>query len=141
MAAVARYLADTSALSRMHLPEVAHLLAPLIEAGLIATCAIIEFEILWSTRSPQDFETVRHDRGLGYEWLATEELDWRRAIDVQAMLWAAGQMRRVPLPDLLIAAVAERNQLTVLHYDGDYDAIAAQTGQPTQWIVERGTVD
>ena len=29
-------------------------------------------------------------------------------------------MRAVGLPDLLIAAVAERERITVLHYDGDY---------------------
>jgi predicted nucleic acid-binding protein len=30
-------------------------------------------------------------------------------------------MRSVPLPDLLIAAVAERHRVTILHYDADYD--------------------
>ena len=49
-------------------------------------------------------------------------------------------MRTVPLPDLLIAAVAERQRVTVLHYDSDYDTIAEVTAQPTQWIVKRGSV-
>jgi predicted nucleic acid-binding protein len=44
------------------------------------------------------------------------------------------------LPDLLIAAVAERASRTVLHYDADYDIVAAITGQPAQWVVPRGTV-
>jgi hypothetical protein len=26
------------------------------------------------------------------------------------------------------------------HYDADYDLIAEITGQPTQWVVPRGTV-
>jgi hypothetical protein len=30
--------------------------------------------------------------------------------------------------------------VTVLHYDSDYDVIAAVTGQPMQWVVPRGTV-
>jgi hypothetical protein len=30
---------------------------------------------------------------------------------------------------------------TVLHYDGDYDMIAAITGQPTAWVVPAGTAD
>jgi len=29
----------------------------------------------------------------------------------------------------------------VLHYDADFDHVAAVTRQPTQSIVERGTVD
>jgi len=44
------------------------------------------------------------------------------------------------LPDLLIAAVAERERVTVFHYDGDYELIAKVTGQPTHWVVPPGTV-
>ena len=29
---------------------------------------------------------------------------------------------------------------TILHYDSEYDLIAQVTGQPTQWVVARGTV-
>ena len=140
MAAVARYLADKSALARLHLTEVRSVLAPLIEAGLVATCAVIEFEVLWSTRSADEYHSVRADRAIGYEWLATEDIDWRRALDVQEMLWERSKMRSVPLPDLLIAAVAERNRVTVVHYDADYETIAEITGQPTQWVLDRGSV-
>ena len=76
----------------------------------------------------------------GYEWLATHDEDWRRALDVQAALWRGGQIRAVGFPDLLIAAVAEREQVTVLHYDSDYDQIAKITGQPALWVVPPGTV-
>ena len=138
MAAVARYLADKSALARFHLADVTSVLAPLIEAGLVATCAVIEFEVLWS---PGEYGIVRDDRAAGYQWLTTEDIDWHRALDVQGRLWAAtGRMRSVPIPDLLVAAVAERNRVTVLHYNADYDTIASITGQPTKWVVERGSV-
>ncbi|MUH51786.1 MAG: hypothetical protein F2789_11305 [Actinobacteria bacterium] len=62
-AADARYLADKIAMARLHPSAVRSALAPLIEAGLVATCAVIEFEVLWSTRSPEEFTNVRHDRG------------------------------------------------------------------------------
>ena len=39
-------------------------------------------------------------------------------------MWRGGRVRAVGLPDLLIAAVAEREHVTVLHYDGDYELIA-----------------
>ena len=45
------------------------------------------------------------------------------------------------MPDLLVAAAAEARNLTVLHYDADFDRIAAVTGQPCQWVVPAGTVD
>ena len=49
-------------------------------------------------------------------------------------------MRTVPLPDLLIAAVAEQHGIAVVHYDADYDRIAAITNQPTLWVVPRASV-
>jgi hypothetical protein len=140
MAAVARYLADTSALARLrHLP-VAEVLGPLIEAGLVATCGVIEFELAWAARTSAELDALRADRDAGYEWLATQDEDWRRALHVQADLWRSGQMRSVGLPDLLVAAVAEREHVTVLHYDADYDLVAEITGQPVRWVVPRGAV-
>ena len=66
--------------------------------------------------------------------------DWRRALDVQAALWRSGQVRAAGFPDLLVAAAAEQERVTVLHYDAGYDLIAHVTGQPMQWLVARGTV-
>ena len=140
MAAVASYLADTSALARLRHPPVAAVLVPLIEAGLVATCCVIEFELGWATRTTAEFDQLRADRDAGYEWLATHDEDWRRALEVQGALWRTGQVRAVGFPDLLIAAVAERERVTALHYDADYDLITHITRQPTQWIVPRGTV-
>lgn len=140
MAAVATHLADTSALARLRQPAVAAALIPLIDAGVVGTCGVIEFELGWATRSSAEFDQLHADRNLGYEWLATHDEDWRRALDVQAELWRTGRIRAVGFPDLLIAAVAERERVTVLHYDSDYDLIAQVTGQPAQWVVPRGTV-
>ena len=140
MAAVARYLADTSALARLRHPPVAEALGPLIEAGLVATCGVIEFELAWAARTSAELDELRADRDAGYEWLATQDEDWRRALQVHAELWRSGQMRSVGLPDLLVAAVAEREHVTVLHYDADYDLVAQVTGQPVRWVVPRGTV-
>lgn len=140
MAVVASYLADTSALARLRHHPVAAVLGPLIETGLVATCGVVEFELGWAARSGKELDDLRADRDLGYEWLPTHDEDWRRALDVQAALWRRGQARAVGLPDLLIAAVAERERVTVLHYDGDYDLIAEFTSQKVQWVVPRGTV-
>ncbi len=140
MAAVAQYLADKSALARLGHAQVYAALGPLIDAGLVATCAVIELEVLWSTRTADEFDRVLADRQAGYEWLPTEDNDWRRAINIQQQLWSTGLIRAVPLPDLLIAAVAERHRVTVLHYDADYDRIAAVTRQATRWVVPQGTI-
>jgi predicted nucleic acid-binding protein len=49
-----------------------------------------------------------------------------RALDAQAQLARAGH-HRLPPVDLLIAALADRHDLGVLHYDHDYDLIAEKT--------------
>jgi hypothetical protein len=86
MAAVASHLADTSALARLRHPAVAAVLGPLIEARLVATCGVIEFELGWATRSSAEFDELRADRDTGYEWLATLDDDCRRALDVRGTL-------------------------------------------------------
>lgn len=72
--------------------------------------------------------------------MAVDESCVRRALEVQAMLAERSQHRAVPLPDLLVAACAERAGLSILHYDADFERIAGLTGQPTRWIVPQGSV-
>jgi predicted nucleic acid-binding protein len=138
--AVARYLADKSALARWHHPPVRTVLAPLVEHGLIATCGITELVVLFSARGRADCDQVAADRRHAYEWLPTEDGDLRRALSVQAELPARGQLGAVSLADLIIAAVAERHRVCVLHYDADYERVATITGQPTRWVVPEGSV-
>lgn len=48
--------------------------------------------------------------------------------------------RAVGIADALIAACAQRADLAIVHYDSDFDTIASVTGQPTEWVVPRGSV-
>jgi len=139
MAAVAEYLADTSALSRLHLPNVHAALAADIEAGLVATCGMVELELLYSARGPDEYARRREQLRDGFESLAMPDEVWARALEVQAQLAATSRHRGVALPDLLIAATAERHQVPVVHYDHDYELIADITGQPMRWVVPRGS--
>ena len=138
--AVATYLADKSALARMGEVAVARRLGPLIEAGLVGTCGIIELEVRFSSRSHVDYARISRDRGLGYEMFPMPDEIWDRALEVQFALSERGQLRAVRFPDLLIAATAERHGLVVIHYDADYDLIAAITGQPCEWVVPQGSI-
>ena len=106
----------------------------------MATCAITELEVLFCARGKVDCESVAVDRGHAYEWLPAEDGDLRRALSVQAKLADQPRPRAVPLPDLIIAAIAERHRVCVLHYDGGYDYVAKITGQATRWVVPRGSV-
>jgi predicted nucleic acid-binding protein len=55
-----------------------------------------------------------------------------RAVGVLGLLADRGHHRTPSVPDLLIAAIAERAGLVVLHHDKDFDLIAQITGQPTE---------
>lgn len=141
MAAVASYLADTSALARLARPSVDAALSPLIDAGQVATCGMVELEVLYSSRSPDDYTRRRQQLREGFESLPMPDETWQRALEVQAELARRSAHRGAALPDLLIAATAERHSVTVLHYDHEYDLIASITGQPTRWVVPRGTAE
>ncbi len=138
MALAPLYLADKSALARLHHPPVARRLGPLIVGGLVATAPIIDLEVLYSARSAADYEAILAERrALPSFPLTPEATD--RAVEVQHRL-AHGGRHRLPLPDLLIAAVADLNDLAILHYDADYDRIAEITGQRCEWVVPRGSL-
>jgi predicted nucleic acid-binding protein len=140
VAVVARYLVDTSALAWMRHPAVAEQLVPLIESGLVATCPVIDMEVLFSTRTPAEYVQVREDRSRAYEYLAVDDRVWRRAEAVRAVLAQRSQLRSVGIPDLLIAAVADLHRIPVVHYDADFEQVAAVTEQDVQWVVPRGSV-
>jgi predicted nucleic acid-binding protein len=138
--AVARYLADTSVWARLQQPTVRSALGPQVDRGLVGTCPIVDLEVLYSARTGAEHDHFRIQR-TAYEYFPMTDEVAQRAVEVQGLLARTAQHRSVSIADLLIAATAERNRLTVLHYDGDYDRIAEITGQPVQWIVPRGSAD
>lgn len=135
---MARYLADTSAWNRSG--QIAERWSALIDEDELALCAPVKLELLWSARGPKDYETLASDLA-GFQTLPIDRRAERAAERAQAGL-AGRSQHRGPLPvDLLVAAVAEVNDLTVLHYDRHFDAIARVTGQPAEWIARRGSLD
>jgi predicted nucleic acid-binding protein len=137
---MATYLADKSALTRSDTrPEVRGVIEPLLLAGRIATCGIVDLELLYSAPSPATYRDLAEVlRAMPRVPVTDAVVD--RALEVQSLLASQSQHRSVPLPDLLVAACAEATGLTVLHYDSDYERIAKLTGQPMQWVVPRGSV-
>ena len=134
------FLADKSALTRRESrPEVQQVLEPLLVAGEIASCGIIDLELLYSARDRATYRAAA-EATRGMPRVAVDNASVERALEVQAMLAERSQHRAVPLPDLLVAACAEHAGLAVLHYDADFDRIAKLTGQRTQWVVPRGSL-
>jgi predicted nucleic acid-binding protein len=111
-----------------------------VDRSLIGTSPVIDLEFLFSARTGAEHAHFRQQREAFEYFPLTDEIA-RRAVDVQGLLAARAQHRSVSIPDLLVAATAERFSLIVLHYDRDYERIAEITGQPTEWIVPAGTAD
>jgi predicted nucleic acid-binding protein len=133
------YLADTSAIARVG-DEVVHAeLDRLGRLGLLATCVTVDLEVGYSARDPAGYSTTAQRRAAGFVELPLHAEIGRRAQAVQAMLARRSQHRAAGIVDLLTAAIAEHYAAIVLHYDSDFDSIAAVTGQQVHWVAPRGT--
>lgn len=134
------WLIDKSALARASKPEVAAVLVPRIEAGLVGISVVTELEVGFSARSTRD-----HDDALRLIARLIPVVMPIRAEqlvrDLQRQLVQRGLHRAVSVPDLLVAATAAASDLTVLHYDRDFDLISDVTGQPVEWVVPAGRAD
>jgi predicted nucleic acid-binding protein len=99
------------------------------------------WELLHSTGNAAEY-LVRREELEYLDQVQIGSADWKRALDIgQALAEKGGSLHRAPsLPDTIIAVAAERTDLTVLHYDKDFDLIAGVTGQPCEWIAPKGSL-
>lgn len=127
------WLVDKSALVRLGRSGDTDLWAGRIERGLVHVATVTLLEVGYSARDAQDLRAGLREPPVGsmpveYATPAAED----RAIEVLALLADRGHHRAPSVPDLLIAAIAERAGLVVLHRDKDFDLIAQVTGQLTE---------
>lgn len=127
------WLIDKSALARLSASPDAGEWADRIGRGLVHITTVTLLEVGFSARSAHDLRTASSRPPLllmPVEYL-TPTME-RRAVDVQAQLADRGLHRAPGIPDLLIAAAAERAGHIVLHLDKDFELIAEITGQPAE---------
>jgi predicted nucleic acid-binding protein len=132
------YLVDTSVLTRLAQPSVRAAVEPLAARGEAGRTTISDLEVGFSARDEEDW--ARLSAALAeFGSVEITPADVHRALDVQRLL-ARRRLRGRKVPDLLVAAAAERAGLAVLHYDRDFDLIAGVTRQECRWIVDRGSI-
>jgi predicted nucleic acid-binding protein len=134
-----RYLVDTSVLGRAHQQRVGDCLETLVRFGRLWTCRLVDLEVVYGSRE-RDVGDVIQER-LALPSAPIDEAVMNRAVQVAGMLARGGRHRAAKPVDIVIAAAAEAAGLCVLHYDRDYDHIAAATGQATEWVAPAGTLD
>lgn len=134
------YLIDTSAHARVGYRAIRNVIAGLIADRAAATCVTVDLEAGYSGRDLVDVRAIAQRRRELYVVLPISEAIADRSRDVQLRMASRGHHRAAGVIDLLTAAVAEHHGAVVLHYDADFEHIAATTGQPHSWIAPRGTI-
>jgi predicted nucleic acid-binding protein len=133
------YLIDTSVLKRMGQRLVRAAVEPLTARGQVTRPAICDLEVGYSARNAAEWDQLMESLDV-FAPVETTAAHLHRALQVQRRLADRSQRAR-KIPDLLVAAAGEALNLTVLHYDSDFDMIAGVTGQRTQWVVPAGAAD
>lgn len=131
--AVTTWIIDKSALVRLATSPEAQLWADRIGRGLVHITTLTLLEVGFSARSGPDLRGAVSRPPLSLMPVAylTPTME-QRAIEVQMLLADQGMHWAPAIPDLLVAATAERTGFTVLHLDKDFELIAEVTGQPVE---------
>ena len=124
----------------MNNPAVAATLVPLVEGGVVGTCASLDAEALFSARNPKEYEHIRDNRRHAYEYLPTEDRHWQAAFDVQRELARSGRHRAVGIADLLTPVLAAEQGMTIVHYDADFEIVREVLSFRQRWVAPRGSL-
>lgn len=120
-------------------PELAEWFNNEVRSGRVLVCDLVILELLRLTPNESRARALTERLG-AFEIVPCPPSLWSRARSVQLAMAATGDHRRVPPADLLIAATAEAAGVPLVHYDRDYERIAAVTKQPHSWFVPDGTL-
>lgn len=125
------HLADASALLELHQTDVASRLVGLLVGGRVATCGVVDLELLAQVAGDERPAVLEERRQFPRVPCGDDVAD--RALEVQALVGD-------PSPStaqLLVAAAAERAGLVLLHEDEAFERIAFVTGQRTERALTR----
>ena len=137
-------LLDNSAWSRIVAGKLsadrARVVASWIARHQLALCLPFLLEAGYSARSAADRQAMMSDLEPLPRVVVDREVE-RLALHAQRELAELGHHRLPPL-DLIIAACAHRAEAGVLHYDRDFDLIAAHTGLlfESEWLAPSGSL-
>jgi predicted nucleic acid-binding protein len=110
------WLLDTSAIAMSDRPQVLRWLRPMLRSGVLYTCPVLDIEALAAARSPESYRKMATERGEAYRSVPFTEAVGERALSLQARLARRAHYRVLEGRDLLVAATAIENELTLLHY-------------------------
>lgn len=138
-----RYIVDNSVWQRLsHQESIRHRFTRLIEStapSTIMVCPPVVAEVGFSARNGADHERLR--QALAQFTDCPEHPTSAATLEIQHQLFVNGFFRAVGAVDTVIVAYALVNDATVLHYDGDFEHVAAVVPSfRHEWIVARGSL-
>lgn len=135
-----RYLVDNSVWAR--LPKsavVASRLFEVAQAHEIVTATPQVLETAFSARTPAEHDEIIA-RMAAFDPLPMSATTHTIALNLQHGLWHSGRMRAAGAFDILLAALAIEHDVTLLHYDADYEHLAGVSALRQEWIAPRGSL-
>lgn len=108
-------------------------------AGRVLVCDVVVLELVRMAPNQQRAEALNTTLS-AFESVTMPPDVWADARRLQIALAATGDHRRVSPTDLLISCAAMRSGVSVLHYDHDYERIAAVSELQHRWLQPPGTL-
>lgn len=138
---LAIYLVDTSVLARASRePAVQAQLLHTSGEGILAVCTGIALEVGFTARNSAEWDAQAADLAR-FVILNPTAQTHDIALGIQRALWHAGKVRAAGTTDIISAALAVQYQATILHYDRDFEHIAAAEPRLKQrWVVPAGSI-
>jgi predicted nucleic acid-binding protein len=119
------YLVDSSALWHLFRDkEIFSAWQPEIDASALRVCEATRAEFLYSATGPADRDDTAADLDAVCASAAVPKTVWRWVDTAQYKLTQRGQHRSAGVVDLVVCATAVHHDLTVLHADADFVAVA-----------------
>ena len=137
-------LLDTSAWTRFRVPglsaERTDELAEATDSGRVVVCFPFLLEAGFTARNAEEHRSMMGTL-LGLPRVHVDPTAESVAVEAQRQLALAGH-HRIPPADLMLAALADRHELGVLHYDHHFDLILERTDlrYESVWLAEPGSL-
>ncbi len=110
-----------------------------VAEGRVLVCDLVVIELV-RLASNEGRALALAERLAAFEFVPMSAELWRQARETQLALAKSGDHRRVPPADLLLAAAAQEAGVALVHYDSDYERIAAVTELRQEWMVPDGAL-
>ncbi len=120
-------------------PQLASWFNSQVAAGRVLVCDVVILEL--TRLAPNEARAREVVERLGaFEAVPMSIALWSRARQLQMLLAAKNEHRRVPPIDLLIGSAAEAAGVPLIHYDRDYERIAGVSSLDHHWLLPDGTL-